>query len=40
VVTALALPLAPLAVLAEWGFGLCRRGGTVAVVARRARSGA
>jgi len=34
-VTAAALPLAPLAVLAEAGFGLARRGGTVAVVARR-----
>jgi SAM-dependent methyltransferase len=35
-VTAAALPLAPLAVLAEAAFGLLRRGGTVAVVARRA----
>jgi SAM-dependent methyltransferase len=34
-VTAAALPLAPLAVLAEAAFGLLRRGGTVAVVARR-----
>jgi len=34
-VTVLALPLAPLAVLAEAGFGVVRRGGTVAVVARR-----
>ena len=34
-VTALALPLAPLAVLAEAGFGLAGHGGTVAVVARR-----
>ncbi|HEV2787745.1 MAG TPA: class I SAM-dependent methyltransferase, partial [Solirubrobacteraceae bacterium] len=36
VVTAVALPLAPVAVLAELAFGLARRGGTVAVVARRA----
>jgi SAM-dependent methyltransferase len=35
-VTAAALPLAPLAVLAEAAFGLLRRGGTIAVVARRA----
>ena len=35
-VTALALPLAPVAVLAELAFGLARRGGTVAVLARRA----
>ena len=35
VVTALALPLAPIAVVAELAFGLARRGGTVAVVARR-----
>jgi SAM-dependent methyltransferase len=35
-VTVAALPLAPLAVLAEAAFGLLRRGGTVAVVARRA----
>jgi SAM-dependent methyltransferase len=35
-VTAAALSLAPLAVLAEAAFGLLRRGGTVAVVARRA----
>ena len=35
-VTALALPLAPVAVVAELAFGLARRGGTVAVVARRA----
>jgi len=34
-VTAVALPLAPLAALAEAGFGLAHRGGTVAVVARR-----
>ena len=34
-VTAAALPLAPLAVLAEAAFGLAGRGGTVAVVARR-----
>jgi SAM-dependent methyltransferase len=34
-VTAAALPLAPLAVVAEAAFGLLRRGGTVAVVARR-----
>jgi len=34
-VTAAALPFAPLAMLAEAGFGLARRGGTVAVVARR-----
>lgn len=36
VVTVAALPLAPLAVVAEAVFGLARRGGTVAVVARRA----
>ncbi len=36
VVTAMALPLAPVAVVAEVAFGLARRGGTVAVVARRA----
>ena len=35
-VTAVALPLAPVAILAELAFGLARRGGTVAVVARRA----
>ncbi|HVF77383.1 MAG TPA: methyltransferase domain-containing protein, partial [Solirubrobacteraceae bacterium] len=35
VVTALALPLAPVAVAAEFAFALARRGGTVAVVARR-----
>lgn len=35
-ITAAALPLVPLAVLAEVGFGLAHRGGTVAVVARRA----
>jgi SAM-dependent methyltransferase len=34
--TAAALPLAPLALLAELASGLARRGGTVAVVARRA----
>jgi len=34
-ITAAALPLAPLALLAEAGFGLARRGGTVAVIARR-----
>jgi SAM-dependent methyltransferase len=34
-VTTLALPLVPLAVLAELAFGLLRRGGTVAVLARR-----
>jgi len=34
-VTALALALVPLAILAELAFGLARRGGTVAVVARR-----
>lgn len=34
-VTALALPLVPLAVLLEALFGLARRGGTVAVVARK-----
>ena len=34
-VTAVALPLAPVAVVAELGFALARRGGTVAVVARR-----
>jgi SAM-dependent methyltransferase len=33
--TAAALPFAPLAMLAEVGFGLARRGGTVAVLARR-----
>jgi SAM-dependent methyltransferase len=37
VVTALALILAPVAVLAEVAFALARRGGTVAVVARRVR---
>jgi SAM-dependent methyltransferase len=36
-VTAVALPLAPLAVLAEAAFGLLRCGGTIAVVARRTR---
>ena len=35
VVTAAALPLAPVAVLAELALGLAGRGGTVAVVARR-----
>ena len=35
VVTAVALPLAPVATVAELAFGLARRGGTVAVVARR-----
>jgi SAM-dependent methyltransferase len=34
-ITALALPLAPLAVLLEAAFGLARRGGTVSVIARR-----
>lgn len=34
-VTAAALPLAPVAVVAEAAFALARRGGTVAVVARR-----
>ncbi|MDX6691755.1 MAG: hypothetical protein QOG15_3212, partial [Solirubrobacteraceae bacterium] len=34
-ITAAALPLAPVAVVAEAAFGLARRGGTVAVVARR-----
>jgi SAM-dependent methyltransferase len=34
-VTAAALPLAPVAVLAEIAFAIARRGGTVAVVARR-----
>jgi hypothetical protein len=34
-VTAAALPLAPVAVVAEAAFGLLRRGGTIAVVARR-----
>jgi len=34
-ITVLALPLAPVAVLAEAAFGLARRGGTVSVVARR-----
>jgi SAM-dependent methyltransferase len=34
-VTAVALALAPLAVVLEWAFGLCGRGGTVALVARR-----
>jgi SAM-dependent methyltransferase len=38
-ITALALPLAPVAVAAEAGFALARRGGTVAVVARRASAG-
>ena len=37
VVTALALALAPVAVLIELAFALARRGGTVAVVARRVR---
>ncbi|HWC28004.1 MAG TPA: class I SAM-dependent methyltransferase [Solirubrobacteraceae bacterium] len=37
-VTAAALPLAPIAVAAEAAFALARRGGTVAVVARRAGS--
>ncbi len=35
VVTALALPLVPVAALLELLFGLARRGGTVAVVARK-----
>jgi SAM-dependent methyltransferase len=35
VVTLIALPLAPLAALLELGAGLARRGGTVAVLARR-----
>lgn len=35
-VTLLALPLVPVAIIAELVAGLCRRGGTVAVVARRA----
>ena len=35
VVTALALPLVPLAIVLEALFGLARRGGTVAVVARK-----
>lgn len=35
VVTAAALPLIPLAIAAEWLFGLSGRGGTIAVVARR-----
>jgi SAM-dependent methyltransferase len=35
-ITALALPLVPVAVLAEAAFGLAKRGGTVAIVARRA----
>jgi hypothetical protein len=34
-VTAVALALAPLALVAEAAFGVLRRGGTVAVVARR-----
>jgi SAM-dependent methyltransferase len=34
-VTVAAVPLAPIAVLAEAAFGLLRRGGTIAVVARR-----
>jgi len=34
-ITAAALPLVPVAILAELAFGLARRGGTVAVVARR-----
>jgi SAM-dependent methyltransferase len=34
-VTVAALPLVPVAVLAELGFGVARRGGTIAVVARR-----
>jgi SAM-dependent methyltransferase len=38
-VTLLALPLVPLAVLLEAAFGLARRGGTVSVVARRVSSG-
>jgi 2-polyprenyl-3-methyl-5-hydroxy-6-metoxy-1,4-benzoquinol methylase len=36
-ITALALPLAPAAALAELAAGLARRGGTIAVLARRAR---
>jgi SAM-dependent methyltransferase len=35
-ITVLALPLAPVAALAELGAGLARRGGTIAVLARRA----
>jgi 2-polyprenyl-3-methyl-5-hydroxy-6-metoxy-1,4-benzoquinol methylase len=35
VITALALPLAPVAALAELAAGLTRRGGTIAVLARR-----
>ena len=38
-VTLVALPLAPLAVAAEAAFALARRGGTVAVVARRIQPG-
>ena len=38
-VTAAALPLAPVAVLAEAAFGLLGRGGTIAVVARRTQDG-
>jgi 2-polyprenyl-3-methyl-5-hydroxy-6-metoxy-1,4-benzoquinol methylase len=37
VITAAAVPLAPVAVLAELAAGLAGRGGTIAVVARRAR---
>ena len=36
-ITALALPLAPVAAIVELGAGLARRGGTIAVLARRAR---
>ncbi len=34
-VSALALPLAPVAAAAELGAGMARRGGTIAVLARR-----
>ena len=34
-ITVAALPLVPVAILAELAFGLARRGGTIAVVARR-----
>ena len=36
-ITAVALPLLPVAALVEWVAGLARRGGTIAVVATRAR---
>jgi SAM-dependent methyltransferase len=39
VLTAVALPLVPLAMAAEWAFALSGRGGTVAVVARRVGGG-